>query len=242
MPAETLNCPMCGAATTTEMPRCEHCGARLATVACPSCFGMMFQGAKFCPRCGARAERAEVDDAKHLQCPRCQTGMESVTVGGTMLRECPKCEGLWVDADSLEHICAERERQAAVLGMAQPARAPVSGAIEEKVRYLPCPECRKLMNRVNFAGYSNVIVDVCKSHGTWFDRDELRRVVEFIKSGGLDTARRRELDELEARQQHLKSAQTAATWDPSMPDQESPCARHSGISLIAEALSSMFRD
>ena len=73
--------------------------------------------------------------------------------------------GLWVDTASLEHICAERERQAGVLGMTQPGEAPASGANEDKVRYLPCPECRKLMNRVNFAGYSNVIVDVCKSHG-----------------------------------------------------------------------------
>jgi Zn-finger nucleic acid-binding protein len=169
-------------------------------------------------------------------------GMEAVTVGGTSLRECPKCDGLWVDTASLEHICAERERQAAVLGMTQPPGAPASGAIEDKVRYLPCPECRKLMNRVNFASYSNVIVDVCKSHGTWFDRDELRRVVEFIRSGGLDTARHRELEELEARQLQLKSAQTAAAWDTPMPDRELDLAHHSGISLIAQALGSMFRD
>ena len=242
MPAETLNCPMCGAAVTTEAPLCEHCGARLATAACPSCFGMMFLGAKFCPHCGAHAERTQVDTAEQLQCPRCQTGMETVNVGGTMLRECPKCIGLWVDTASLERICAERERQAGVLGVTQPAEAPASGAIEDKVRYLPCPECRKLMNRVNFAGYSNVIVDVCKSHGTWFDRDELRRVVEFIRSGGLDVARHRELDELETRQQQLKCAQVAAAWDNQRPNRELDLNHRSGISLIAGALNSMFRD
>jgi Zn-finger nucleic acid-binding protein len=168
--------------------------------------------------------------------------MEAVTLGGTMLRECPKCAGLWVDTALLEHICAQRERQAAVLGMAQPADAPVCSVIEEKVRYLPCPECQKLMNRVNFAGYSNVIVDVCKSHGTWFDRDELRRVVEFIRSGGLDTARHRDLAELEARQRQLKAAQTAIAWDNRLPDRELDVGHHSGIALIAEALNSIFRD
>ena len=241
MPAETLNCPMCGAAVTTDAPSCEHCGARLATVACPSCFGMMFQGAKFCPRCGARAERAEVDAAQHPPCPRCKAGMETVSVGGTMLRECPKCAGLWVDAATLEHICAEREKQVAVLGMSQPVATVVSGAIEE-VRYLPCPECHKLMNRVNFAAYSNVIVDVCKNHGTWFDRDELRRVVEFIRSGGLESTRHRELQELEARQHQLKVAQTAAACGDAMSDRDLGYAHRCGISLLGVALGSMFRD
>jgi Zn-finger nucleic acid-binding protein len=168
--------------------------------------------------------------------------MGAVTVGGTMLRECSKCEGLWVDTATLEHICAEKERQAAVLGMTHPAQAPASGALEEKVRYVPCPECKKLMNRVNFAGYSNVIVDVCKTHGTWFDRDELRRVVEFIRSGGLDTARHRELEELQARQFQLKAAQTAASWNLPVVNRELDFAHHSGISLIAEALRSMLKD
>jgi Zn-finger nucleic acid-binding protein len=168
--------------------------------------------------------------------------MEAVTIGDATLRECPKCAGLWVDTASLEHICAERERQSAVLGMAQQTNVPVSGATEEKVRYLPCPQCQKLMNRVNFAAYSNVIVDVCKSHGTWFDRDELRRVVEFIRSGGLDMARQHEIAELEARQRQLKAAQTAAAWDTRMPERELDFGHHSGISLIADALSSMFRD
>ena len=232
---------MCGAATTSDAPCCEHCGARLATVACPSCFGMMFQGANFCPHCGARYERKQVDGAKDLSCPRCTLAMETVTIGATMLRECPKCQGLWVDTASFEHICAERERQVAVLGMAPCAGVPVSMGIEERVRYLPCPECRKLMNRVNFAGYSNVIVDVCKSHGTWFDRDELNRVVEFIRSGGLDTARRRELEELEDRQRRLKATQTAATWEVGPTDRELDFGNHSGIALIAEALGKMFR-
>jgi hypothetical protein len=46
-----------------------------------------------------------------------------------------------------------------------------------------------------------VIVDVCKTHGTWFDADELRRVVEFVQHGGMEKLkklqgeeRRRELD------------------------------------------------
>ena len=165
--------------------------------------------------------------------------MQTVTIGGTTLRECPKCSGLWVDTTTLESICAERERQAAVLGISAGEIASGNGAIEEQVRYLPCPECRKLMNRVNFSGYSNVVVDVCKNHGTWFDRDELRRVIEFIRSGGLDLARHQELAELEARQHQLKAAQMAMAQRTEAPSADFDPLHHSGIQLLATALGSM---
>ena len=167
--------------------------------------------------------------------------MNAVVVGVTTLRECPKCEGLWVDAASLEQICAERERQAAVLGLPQSAGGSGAGVVEVNIRYLPCPVCRKLMNRVNFAHYSNVIVDVCKAHGTWFDRDELRRVIEFIRAGGLDEARTRELAELKERQRQLRAAQSATAWDTRTTQGEFDLDRHGGISLIADALSDLLR-
>src|SRR6516225_7671242 len=120
MPAETLNCPMCGAPASTDASRCEHCGARLATVACPSCFGMMFIGEKFCSHCGARADRAEATNAKGRLCPRCGVDVGRVVIGGISLCECSRCDGVWADAAALEQICADREKHAAVLGMAAP--------------------------------------------------------------------------------------------------------------------------
>lgn len=125
MPAETLHCPACGASPSSEATRCDYCGAALATVACPSCFGMMFAGAKFCFHCGVKADRNEVAGGGTQLCPRCQVGMKTVTIGTTSLLECSLCEGIWVDVDSLQQICAEREKQAAVLGM--PAPTPHGG-------------------------------------------------------------------------------------------------------------------
>jgi Zn-finger nucleic acid-binding protein len=189
---------MCGAAAATDATSCEHCGARLAMVACPSCFGMMFTGQQFCPHCGAKADRLDIfATPKPEPCPRCKTNMEPVVVGGNKLRECPRCEGTWTDVETLRLICADREQQAAVLGMATRLPTNEGVAIEKQIRYLPCPNCGQLMNRVNFANFSNVIVDVCRQHGTWFDRDELRRIVEFIRGGGLEKARAREKSDLE---------------------------------------------
>lgn len=209
MNAETLNCPMCGAATSTDEPLCKYCGARLATIACASCFGMMFLGSRHCPRCGAAAAARESGSLPALSCPRCRSEMQAVAIGSTTVRECERCLGLWVDVPSFEKICADREQQGAVLGAASPAPR---GEVNEsgKVRYAPCPECTQLMNRINFARCSGVIVDICKGHGSWFDRDELTRIVEFIRAGGLDAARAKEKATIEEERRQLRQEQLSA--------------------------------
>jgi len=79
------------------------------------------------------------------------------------------------------------------------------------VRYVPCPLCAKLMNRINFGKRSGVVVDSCAKHGTWFDGDELRRVVEFVRDGGLDRARAIEKEQLEDVRRRLSLAHDLAT-------------------------------
>lgn len=168
--------------------------------------------------------------------------MNKVSIGATLLEECPCCEGLWVDAISLAGICSDRERQAAVLGMPTALPEDSEGGLERNIRYVPCPVCRKLMNRVNFAKCSHVVVDVCKPHGTWFDKDELRRIVEFIRSGGLDQARERELAELEEERRRAKAEQIGGAWDTrTNPLDTGRDPRHTGISAVASVLNALLR-
>jgi Zn-finger nucleic acid-binding protein len=200
----------------------------------------MFLGQKFCPHCGAKADRADPSTtAPTASCPRCKTNLEAVVIGASNVRECSKCEGIWTDTETLRQICADREKQAAVLGM--PTHLPSNEGVEleKQIRYLPCPVCGDLMNRVNFANFSNVIVDVCREHGTWFDRDELRRIVEFIRAGGMDQARAREIQNLEADRRLARADQflggqgAAPMFDDTM--------RHSGVSAVAELLLGLLR-
>ncbi len=215
MQAETLNCPNCGAASSSDAPLCQFCGSRLATVACPSCFALMFIGSKHCQRCGVAAAVPEVQESKDRNCPRCRKEMVSVVIGAATVLECERCFGLWLDVPSFEKICADREQQSAVLGVA--SHAPVGSAATSKVNYVPCPECMQLMNRMNFARCSGVIVDVCKQHGTWFDRDELSRIVEFIHGGGLNTSRAREKLEIAEQRAQLRQEQQTAALRESRP-------------------------
>lgn len=135
--------------------------------------------------------------------------MEAVQVGDAQLRECPHCEGIWVDNQTFEKICEDREEQSAVLGLAFTVQPSESAGEDLTVRYYPCPVCKALMNRVNFAHCSGVIVDVCRDHGTWFDKDELHRIVEFIRAGGFDKARAKEIEELQRQRSELKAERLA---------------------------------
>jgi Zn-finger nucleic acid-binding protein len=204
MPADasSLHCPNCGAPVDPDARRCPYCKARLATISCPSCFALMFDGTAFCPKCGARRARSE-QDGLQARCSGCRKAMERLQIGTTTLLECAACDGIWMDADTFEALCANKEAQAAVLHQYN-ARPPVKG---DRVKYRPCARCGKMMNRVNFGRLSGIVVDVCKGHGTYLDPGELHAIVAFIESGGLDRARARQLDELKEQERRVREAE-----------------------------------
>jgi Zn-finger nucleic acid-binding protein len=202
MSAEALNCPNCGAAVSSDRSECEFCRARLKTVACTKCLGMMFAGAKFCPRCGAIAAPVEIDlTEKVTDCPRCRSALEAMDVASTHFRGCSKCDGLWMSSDAFEQTCSDAERRSLVLGYFRDR--PSRTITATKIAYVPCPDCGQLMNRSNFARASGVIVDVCKAHGVWFDADELPSIIEFVQKGGMEVARQRQLNEIENERDRL---------------------------------------
>lgn len=167
----------------------------------------MFFGSQFCPRCGAAAGEREAF-SESGKCPRCRTEMQKLVIEATTLLECERCLGLWLDVRTFERLCADREQQSAILGAASPApEKPPSTS--DKVRYVPCPKCSQLMNRINFARCSGVVVDICKGHGTWFDHDELSRIVVFIQGGGLELSRAKEKMSIEEERRKLREEQYA---------------------------------
>jgi Zn-finger nucleic acid-binding protein len=143
--------------------------------------------------------------------------MRALTLGGVTLLECAACDGLWIDAEAFERICADRESQAAVLHKDE-ARRDIR---EQRVSYRPCVRCGTMMHRVNFARLSGAILDVCKPHGTFLDRGELQDVVRFIQNGGLERARQRQLEDLKEQERSLRAQdvrlqgerRSTAPWD-----------------------------
>jgi Zn-finger nucleic acid-binding protein len=194
----------------------------------------MFIGSKHCPRCGAAADRQSTAVTAGKLCPRCRTEMQVVSVGTQKVLECSSCLGLWLTPDAFEKICADQEEHSAILGTASMASVDRT-ILESKVNYVPCPECSQLMNRANFARCSGVIIDLCKRHGIWFDRNEISRIVEFINSGGLGLSRAKEKRALEEerrqlhQQQMTLEAQRSRAVDLSDSDRASGIASASGL-------------
>lgn len=203
MNVEALNCPNCGGAVSSDKTLCQFCGSRLKTMACPKCMGLMFVGCEYCGHCGAKMLKAETSSLENAgDCPRCRKKLEALRIGDVGLQECAECGGLWSAPDTFESVCADVETQSAVLSFAgsRPRAAPAPAPIS----YVPCPECRQLMNRSNFARSSGVIIDLCKQHGVWFDAEELPKIIAFIREGGLEKARAREKLEIKEDRDRLR--------------------------------------
>ncbi len=132
--------------------------------------------------------------------------MHWIRVGEVDLLECALCDGTWLEAATFERLCAQREQQAVLIQKSAASRktAPSSPAAPARVRYRPCPQCGKMMNRQNFGRLSGAIVDTCSSHGTFLDRGELHQVVQFILDGGFERMRAAELARLKEEQQRLR--------------------------------------
>lgn len=207
MKIEALNCPNCGSGASSDKTECLFCGSRLKTMNCPSCLGAMFVGSKFCAHCGNKVVKTKISEENAGDCPRCKVKLKLLTIGTTAIRECGKCGGLWIGVETFEEICANHEKQAEVL---RSVKANQIHNAPSKIRYVPCPDCKNLMNRNNFARISGVIVDNCKKHGVWCDAEELPRIIEFIRKGGLDHAREKDKIYLEEQRKMLVEQQRQA--------------------------------
>ena len=150
-----------------------------------------------------------VEDSTPLNCPRCASSLQALRLGPATVRECSACGGLWVDPETLQKLCDAREEHAGVLSALE-SRQPTNAIATDTVRYIPCPRCAKLMNRVNFAHTSGVVMDVCKADGVWLDRGELQRVVGFVEHGGLAAAREHEREQLADERRRLEAAKATS--------------------------------
>jgi Zn-finger nucleic acid-binding protein len=206
--AGLVRCPNCGGDVAPSARACGYCRAELATVRCHHCYGMNAAQALHCSGCGRELGLEPVggDDAR--ACPACKKTLLAFRGTGGVLLDCAECGGQFVEHELLGSLLESRE----VTGLAVQRRVRRTELALGAVRYLPCPTCSRLMNRKNFGGASGVVVDVCTTHGTWFEEGELPRVLAFVESGGLVVARaherEREREESRARLARLNAPAT----------------------------------
>jgi len=200
--ASVVCCAHCGAPRSDGALKCEFCGAdftlheRDLDTVCPHCFTRVSHRAKFCHFCGKKIHPEMVAGEKSTcVCPVCRGDhvLTSRAFGNISALECNRCAGIWLSAESF-HELTERAAQERLDAddrdaphMARPAEVegpPPDGG----KRYRPCPVCGDLMVKQNYGRGSGVLIDVCRDHGVWFDADELPRILDWVRAGGLALA------------------------------------------------------
>jgi Zn-finger nucleic acid-binding protein len=102
------------------------------------------------------------------------------------IEKCKHCDGIFLDFGELEEIMESEIKKSERNDLKRLQEIKNNPLIREReVRYKKCPECRKVMLRLNYKGRSVVIIDRCKEHGYWLDSGELRQMMEWAKLEGL---------------------------------------------------------
>lgn len=106
-------------------------------------------------------------------CPRCGGVLWGRALPAGAGHACGNCGGVWLD-----HAAATRMTQvlcSETLGHAN-AGARTAQPVDTRAG-IACPACGSALERTT-VGQTGVEIDYCSAHGTWFDKDELRRVAQ----------------------------------------------------------------
>ncbi len=213
--AVVVRCAWCGAPRQEGSETCTFCKADFTLhekdmhTICASCMARVSDKARFCHHCGTPiVPEQEATKATEYACPVCgaekRLRSRSLKESDVAVLECLVCGGLWMGSETFQAVL-EGARKSALPpksegGLQSPARDYRQGsqAPQQGPLYRKCVVCGGVMNRVNYGRSSGVIIDLCKSHGAWFDADELERLVQWIRQGGLAMADERRKMELKA--------------------------------------------
>lgn len=162
---------------------------------CKSCSAPLAANTNFCQYCGVRndidlqsqQDYTVIEQSERI-CPVCHIPLQTIDLkinGHFYIEHCGTCFGLFFDPGEVETLL-----DSSVSGVfsvnwqwldtINQERYPA----DHKVKYVKCPVCQILMNRVNFGYRSGVVVDQCSKHGIWMDSGEITHLLEWKKAGG----------------------------------------------------------
>lgn len=163
---------------------------------CKSCSAPLPANTNICQYCGVRND-VDLQDkqdytVQNLQserlCPVCHIPLQTIDLqvnGHFYIERCHDCFGLFFDPGEIEIFLDNSVSGVSTINWQliehiNQERYPA----DHKVRYVKCPVCQVLMNRVCFGYRSGVVVDQCKSHGIWLNSSEITHLLEWKKAGG----------------------------------------------------------
>lgn len=162
---------------------------------CSSCSAPLPANSNRCRYCGIRNDvdlHGKHAYSLHAQqsdrlCPACGDPLQTIDLklNGTFLIErCAQCFGLFFDPGEIEILLDSSVSNVFAVNTQWLRNINKERYQNKQVKYVKCPVCRVLMNRVNFGHRSGVIIDQCKKHGVWLESGEITHLMEWKKAGG----------------------------------------------------------
>lgn len=162
---------------------------------CISCSAPLLANTNVCRYCGVRND---VDLRVHRRplavkhtsariCPACEKPLQTIEISlqkPLSIERCETCFGLFFDPGEIDILLEQSVSQVFEVNKQLLKSINKDRYQKKQVRYQKCPECRILMNRVNFGRHSGVVVDHCKKHGIWLESGEVVHLMEWKKAGG----------------------------------------------------------
>ncbi len=112
-------------------------------------------------------------------CPRCKQPMILLELDAIEIDHCLDCLGTWLDAGEIESICDRAGGDVDAVG-----RAIAQARRGDKVK-IRCPRCNRRLRALHFDEPAALELDACpREHGFWFDRGEMRSLIEAHEDGG----------------------------------------------------------
>ena len=110
-------------------------------------------------------------------CPRCDVELKTETVLALSRMCCPSCRGQWFSHQQLADLCDKMQFDMATA-------FDLSKSVATST--LACPTCGSPMGLLPL---SRIELDLCRSHGVWFDAKELKKVLDKIAPDGTGLSR-----------------------------------------------------
>jgi Zn-finger nucleic acid-binding protein len=163
---------------------------------CCSCSAPLPANTQYCRYCGVRNDIdlqgkhsfQLMDGATERICPECRQSLQTIALNADVplhIERCASCFGLFFDPGEIELLLDSALAPVATVNLELLSNINQDRySKEEIVKYLKCPVCQTLMNRVVYGYRSGVVIDQCKSHGIWLDAGQISHLLEWKKAGG----------------------------------------------------------
>mgnify|MGYP006270512931 CR=1 FL=1 len=193
--SRVVRCSACGAARQGDEAACGYCNASFTIherdlhTMCPACASRIPDTARYCYQCGTPIQAGhQLGKASEYACPACEDrpALQHRSLGAEQLAvlECQQCAGLWLHHHVFEGLLQRARTLRPATTSQQPAQRR-SAFKQSGPMYRRCVQCHAMMNRNNYRR-SGIIIDVCRTHGIWFDAHELEDIIGFMRRQGVE--------------------------------------------------------